>query len=329
MGETGSLLVAVALSVASSVVYAAAAVRQERLAAGSMSNLARDARWWAAIALNGVGAVLHLVALRYGPLSLVQPLGVLTLVLAVPFAASAGRRGVTAAERRGMALTVAGLLGLFLVIGSGGGVDTLTGYQLVVLLSATAAALAALGGRSRVPGASGLWAATAGGIAFGVSSAVSQTIAVHVSADGLAAVARPVVVVATVAVAALSTAGLLFTQRSYRAGLAAPLAVGTLANPVAAAAIGLVLLGERIAAGTVGVLRALVAAAVAAVGVALLSAARGAQADAGRAPAGTTGARADAGRAPTDTPGAPIGARRAAAGPPDGDAYARPRARVP
>jgi hypothetical protein len=278
MGATGSLLAAVALSVASSAAYAAAAVRQERLADGSMSSLARDARWWAAISLNGVGAVLHLVALRYGPLSLVQPLGVLTLVLAVPFAAAAGRRGVTTAERRGMALTVVGLLGLLLVIGSASGVATLTGYQLVVLLSATAAALAALGGRSRVPGASGLWAATAGGIAFGVSSAVSQTVAVHVSADGPAAAARPVVAAAAVAVAALSTAGLLFTQRSYRAGLAAPLAVGTLVHPVAAAVIGLVLLGERVAGGTVGALSALIAAAVAAAGVALLSAARGASA---------------------------------------------------
>jgi hypothetical protein len=290
MGETAALLVAVALSVASSVAYAAAAVRQERLADGSMSSLARDLRWWVAMALNGVGAVLHLVALRYGPLWLVQPLGVLTLVLAVPFAAVAARRGVTSAEGRGMALTVAGLLGLLVFVGTGGGVATLTGYQLAALLAAAAAALVALGGRSRVPGASGLWAATAGGIAFGVSSAVSQTVGVHLSTDGPAAVTRPVVAVAAVAMAALSTAGLLFTQRSYRAGLAAPLAVGTLVNPVAAAAIGLVLLGERVAAGTVGVLLALVAAAVAAVGVALLAAARGAPAGAappaGRAAAG-------------------------------------------
>ncbi len=34
--------------------------------------------WWSAVGLNATGALLHVAALNYGPLTLVQPLGALT-----------------------------------------------------------------------------------------------------------------------------------------------------------------------------------------------------------------------------------------------------------
>jgi ABC-type enterobactin transport system permease subunit len=63
----------------------------------------------------------------------------------------------------------------------------------------------------------------------------------------------------------------MFAQRSYRSGLGAPLAVGNIANPVAAAAIGVLLLGEGAGIDGVAVALALAAAAITAVGVYLLS----------------------------------------------------------
>jgi drug/metabolite transporter (DMT)-like permease len=266
-----SLLIAVLLCVASAMGYAAAAVLQARLAQRPFGVLVRMPLWWAAIALNGVGAGLHVVALRYGPLSLVQPFGVLTLVLAVPLAAFLARRAVTRAEGRGMGLTVAGLVGILLLAGTSSSIAVLTTAQLVGLLLVTAALLTALGGWGAVPGASGLWAATAAGVSFGVSSALTQTVAVHVTQDGLEALLNPAVAVAALAIAVLSTLGTLFTQRSYRDGLGAPLAVSTLANPVAAATIGLVLLGEQITGGALGAVAALTGAVVAAAGVTLLT----------------------------------------------------------
>ena len=233
--------------------------------------LLRMPMWWAAIALNGAGAALHVVALRYGPLSLVQPFGVLTLVMAVPLASVIARRAVNRVERQGITLTVAGLIGILLLAGTTDSIAVLTTAQLVGLLLVTAALLTALGGWSAVPGASGLWSAAAGGVAFGVSSALAQTVAVHVSGDGLGALLDPAIGVAAAAIAVLSTAGLLFTQRSYRDGLGAPLAVSTLANPVAAAAIGLLLLQEQIAGGTLGAGIAVVAAVAAGIGVSLLT----------------------------------------------------------
>jgi hypothetical protein len=265
------LVIAVLLCIVSAAGYAAAAVLQERLAQRPLGVLVRMPMWWTAIALNGVGAALHVVALRFGPLSLVQPFGVLTLVLAVPVAAVLARRAVTRVEGRGIGLTVAGLVGILLLAGTTTGIAVLTTVQLVGLLLVAAALLTALGGWSAVPGASGLWAAAAAGVSFGVSSALTQTVAVHVTDDGLSAVLHPAVALAALAIAVLSTAGTLFTQRSYRDGLGAPLAVSTLANPVAAATIGLVLLGEQITGGALGAVVALAGAAVAAGGVTLLT----------------------------------------------------------
>jgi hypothetical protein len=266
-----ALVLAVLLCVASAAGYAAAAVLQARLAQQPLGVLLGMPLWWAAIALNGVGAGLHVVALRYGPLSLVQPFGVLTLVLAVPLAAMLARRAVTRVEGRGIGLTVAGLIGILLLAGTTSGIAVLTTAQLVGLLLVTAALLTALGGWGAVPGASGLWVAAAAGVSFGVSSALTQTVAVHVTDDGFGALLNPTVAVAALAIAVLSTAGTLFTQHSYRDGLGAPLAVSTLANPVAAATIGLVLLGEQITGGLLGAAVALVSAVIAAAGVTLLT----------------------------------------------------------
>lgn len=115
-------VLAIALSLVSAAAYAAAAVAQERLAArstgtGLLRLLGRGAWWWSVL-LNAGAALLHVAALKYGTLTLVQPLGALTLVAAVPLGARAAGRRVTAAEWRGTALTLAGLAAL-LVAASG------------------------------------------------------------------------------------------------------------------------------------------------------------------------------------------------------------------
>jgi hypothetical protein len=255
-------LIAVVLSVLAGVAYASAAVLQERVAHRPLTTLLRMPAWWVTIALNGAGALLHVISLRYGPLSLVQPLGVLTLVLAVPIGAMVAGRRVSRTEVRGIALTIVGLTGiLLLVAASSAEVSALTTVQFVALLPATAALLAALGFRR-----SGLFDAAAGGVAFGVSSALTQTLAVQLSGVQL-----PLALVYGLAIVALSTAGTLFTQRSYRGGLGAPLAVSTLANPIAAAAIGFALLGEGIEGGVYGAVVAVAFGVAAAVGVVQLT----------------------------------------------------------
>ncbi|MFC4507273.1 MULTISPECIES: hypothetical protein [Streptomyces] len=264
-------LIAVVLSLFSAAAYAAAAVAQERLAArspgaGLVRMLGRGA-WWASVGLNASAALLHVVALKYGPLTVVQPLGALTLVAAVPMGARVAGRRVTAAEWRGTAYTLAGLAAILVTASGPAPDDVLSLPEAVAVAGATAAAIGLLARRGARPG---LRHATASGFASGVASALTQTVTVAATDRSGSLLSLEVVGVALL-VAAFATAGLLLSQTAYRGGLGAPLAMVTLANPVAAAAIGLVLLGERLQGGAAGVLLALAGAGFAGWGVVLLS----------------------------------------------------------
>lgn len=269
-------LIAVALALLSAVAYATAAVAQERLAArtgpGGLRRLLARGAWWSTVGLNAGGALLHVAALRFGPLTLVQPLGALTLVAAVPLGARAAGRRATHEEWRGTALTLAGL-GTLLPLTAGGAPDATLGTVAALAVAAGVLALVAL--LTHVPRGRGLGPAAASGITSGAASALTQALTVA----GLALTWRFAVV--GVLVAGLAVGGLLLSQTAYTEGLGAPLAVLTLANPLAAAAIGLTLLGERVHGGPAGIALAGLGAAVAGRGVVLLT----------RAPHGTPTAR--------------------------------------
>ncbi|GAA0898623.1 MULTISPECIES: DMT family transporter [Streptomyces violaceusniger group] len=273
-------VIAVALALASAVAYATAAVAQERLAAGGrpdrMPRLLLRGAWWGAVGLNSTGALLHVAALRYGPLTLVQPLGALTLVAAVPLGARLAGRRVVRDEWRGVVLALLGLGALLPVTAGETPRETLSlpeavGLAAVVLAFIGLCVRRGRGGRG-TPGR-GLRFATASGVASGVASALTQTLTVALAASrapGAALVSWRTVVVALL-VAAFAVSGLLLSQSAYGSGLGAPLATLTLANPVAAAAIGIVLLDERFRGGPGGWALAAVGAAAAARGVVLLS----------------------------------------------------------
>jgi hypothetical protein len=136
---------------------------------------------------------------------------------------------------------------------------------------AVAAVTAALIGLLARPGARpGIRHASASGVASGVASALTQTVTVAATDRSGSLLSVQVIGVALL-VAAFAAGGLLLSQTAYRDGLGAPLAVVTLANPVAAAMIGLSLLGESLRGGAAGVLLALAGAGLAAWGVVLLT----------------------------------------------------------
>ncbi|MEU5179264.1 hypothetical protein AB0G49_04315 [Streptomyces longwoodensis] len=266
-----ALAVAVVLSLFSAVAYAAAAVAQERLASRSpgagLVRMLGSGAWWGSVVLNASAALLHVVALKYGPLTVVQPLGALTLVAAVPLGARVAGRRVGAAEWRGTAYTLLGLA-VILVAASGPAPDDVLSVPEALAVAGSTAALIGLLAR---PGARpGLRHATASGFASGVASALTQTVTVAATDRSGSVLSLQVVGVALL-VAAFAAGGLLLSQTAYRDGLGAPLAVVTLANPLAAAVIGLSLLGERLRGGPTGVLLALAGAALASWGVVLLS----------------------------------------------------------
>ncbi|WRZ89272.1 hypothetical protein OHB54_09385 [Streptomyces sp. NBC_01007] len=263
-------LAAIVLSLFSAGAYASAAVAQERLAArsagsGTLRLLAHGAWWWS-VTLNAAAALLHVAALKYGTLTLVQPLGALTLVAAVPLGARIAGRRVSAVEWRGTALTLLGLAAL-LVTASGPAPDDVLSLPQALAVAGTTAVV--IGGLSR--GARpGLRHATASGFASGVASALTQTVTVAAT-DRSDSLPSAQVVVMTLLVAVFAAGGLLLSQTAYQGGLGAPLAVVTLANPLAAAVIGLSLLGERLQGGAAGLLLALAGASIAGWGVVTLS----------------------------------------------------------
>ncbi|MES9559563.1 MULTISPECIES: DMT family transporter [unclassified Streptomyces] len=283
-----SLALSVLLSLVSAVAYAAGAIVQERVATtGDGSSLAplRDRVWWAAVALNGGGAVLHVVALAYGPLSLVQPLGALTIVFALPMAALFVRRRAGATAWRGAIMATVGLAGLLALTGNAES-HSLNGSDQLMVAGVTLGAIALLVLVStgvRRPVVRSVVLAGAAGIAFGIASVFVKTVAVG-WVSGAVAAQLP----ALLAIAGFAAAGLLLSQAAYRgAGLTAPLATVTVVNPVVAAIVGIMMFGEQFRHGTAGTVLALACAVVAAGGLILLTSERlGAERRAARA-AGT------------------------------------------
>ncbi|MFF7713057.1 DMT family transporter [Streptomyces sp. NPDC007988] len=280
-----SLALSVLLSLVSAVAYATAAVVQERVAAGGPGGRyapVRSGAWWAAVGLNGAGGLLHVAALAYGPLSLVQPLGTLTLVIALPLAALSVRGGAGSGGPRGgagpgiwagAALATAGLAWLpALTETTGAGAPD--GAERAVLSGVSAAVIGSLfllAHRARRPGTRAVALAAGAGVSFGVASVFTKIVAEE-SADGPWGGLLPGLLPELLMIAGPGVAGMLLSQASYRgAGLAAPLATVTVVNPVVAAAVGVALFGERFRHGAAGTAAALVCAAAAACGLLLIA----------------------------------------------------------
>ncbi|MDX3524140.1 DMT family transporter [Streptomyces scabiei] len=268
-----ALALSVLLSFVSAVAYAGGAIVQERVADSSPGRSYAPLRrpvWWAAVGLNGLGGLLHVVALAYGPLSLVQPLGALTIVFALPMAALFVGRKAGATAWRGAIMATVGLAGLLSLVGSADA-RSLDTVQRVLVATASGCAVAALtvAGRAahRHPAVRSILLAVASGVAFGMSSVFTKTVAVDWT-DGVALSDLPTLAV----IGAFATAGLLLSQAAYRGGgLAAPLATLTVVNPVVAAVVGITMFGETFRYGTTGTLLALGCGVVAAGGLILLT----------------------------------------------------------
>ncbi|MFJ9742099.1 DMT family transporter [Streptomyces sp. NPDC101166] len=300
-----ALALSVLLSLVSAVAYAAGAIVQERVAESSPAEQYAPLRrpgWWAAVALNGSGGLLHVVALAYGPLSLVQPLGALTIVVALPMAALFVGRKAGATAWRGAIMATVGLAGLLSLVGAADAQSLNTAQRVgaaVVTGGAVAALTAAGRAAHRHPAVRSMLLATGAGVAFGMSSVFTKTVAVDWS-DGVSAGDVPSLAV----IGALATAGMLLSQASYRgAGLAAPLATLTVVNPVVAAAVGITMFGETFRYGSMGTVLALGCGVVAAGGLILLTTERLAAEQQEAAPVGVPGAVDGARSVGTAVPG--------------------------
>jgi uncharacterized membrane protein len=263
----GSLVWAVALSVLSAASYAGAAVAQERLAKHRHRGLGR---WAVALLLTASGVGLHVLALNFGTVAVVQALGTLTLLFALPISVLRYRTRIDVPAWIDAALTVAGLALIMslsvesaepsVLPDSAGRKLSMVTLGAVVLL---AAAAWPAGPRVRA-----VLLAGAAGVAFGISSVLSKSVMTSFTGGGLAAVALSQAGM----VVLLSTVGYLLGQLSYRgAGLATPLATVSVSNPVVAGIAGVVFFDESVRFGQAGQIAVGVAAVVMTLGVIGLS----------------------------------------------------------
>jgi drug/metabolite transporter (DMT)-like permease len=250
------LLPIVLLSLASAVSYGMAAVLQhhattkeppdESMRLSLVAKLAQQPLWLLGNALDGVGFLFQFLALRRGSLPLVEPLLVLSLVVALPIAAHFEHRRISMA-----ALASAGAIaiGLALFLGAGGpgvGHPHASTEGWIVLSGIVAVfCLATVAFRNRAT--SRQWAAVllaaGSGVAFGYAAALTERIGRllgHGVLHTLASWEPYALLVAGVG-------ALLLTQGAFHAGaLRLSLPTLTVAQPLVAIAISLIFFGERI-----------------------------------------------------------------------------------
>jgi drug/metabolite transporter (DMT)-like permease len=252
----GGLVSIVVLSLAAAVAYGLAAVLQhhvnvtestdQSMRLSFLASLARQPLWLVGNALDGVGYLLQFIALRRGSLSLVEPLLVLSLVVALPVAARLEHQRISRGGLRSAAAIAVGLA-LFLGVARPGVGHPHASLAAWIVLSAIVAALCGatlvLRPHMRSRASAAVLLAAGSGIAFGYTAALTERTgrlldrgAIHTLTSW-----EPYALLAAGAVA------LLLTQGAFRAGaLRLSLPTLTVAQPLVAIAISLSFFGEHI-----------------------------------------------------------------------------------
>lgn len=251
-------LAAVLCAFAAALLFAVSAVAQQHVASeiaegdALLPALVRSPRWWAGIVGDGGGFAFQVAALTLGSVLVVQPILVSMLIFALPLSAGLRKRRI-AARTWCVAMVLAVALAVFLIVGdpTAGTSDAPLHRWLLPLGSLLLLVAFCIGAACTVdaPALRALMLGTAGGALFGIAAALTAHVA-DLFADGLGSV------LGTWHLYALAAAGILglyLQQLAYRAGpLAASLPAVTVAEPLAAAVLGIAVLGEQLRTGPVG-----------------------------------------------------------------------------
>jgi hypothetical protein len=249
------------LALAAAVAFGIGSAAQQRAAARapSGSRLVREPRWLGGGLGVGLGLALQIIALAFGPVALVQPLGVAGVLVA---ALAAGHGRAAAPGVLACAVGLASFLLLARPAAAPPGAQPVDGVAVAlggVLLGVVLAA--AVVGVRRAGGARAAALAVAAGGCYGVSAGMLRVVASQVRADGIGA---PFGHGALYTAALIGPVGFVLSQLAFRAARsAAPvLAVLTTVDPLVAVAVGVCWLGERIAVAPAALAGELLAAAV-------------------------------------------------------------------
>ena len=234
-----------------------------------LTQLFRRPKWMLGAATTFGGAAMHIVALANGPLTVVQPLGMSGLPIAVLIAAAIDRRRVRRAELLGALAVSGGLVSLLMLLPHESTPPTLD-FASAAVLSGCAFALvggAAVMARRSLGAVNALFLAIGSGVAYGVFAAL-----VRVSgSSALQQVTGTVFWVAGLAVV-FCLLGMLFQQNAYRSGRFA-MSYSTLlvVDPITGSLIGVLVLNEQLPGTFLANAGVLLACAVTIAGVVVLT----------------------------------------------------------
>ncbi|MGY4103557.1 DMT family transporter [Nocardia sp. R16R-3T] len=243
---------AVVCALIAALLFAVAAVAQQHAAAtvpedeSLIRALMRNPRWWAGIVGDAGGYAMQVAALALGAVLLVQPILVSMLVFALPLSARLNRRRITP-RTWATAVALAAALACFLIVGDPTEGNTSAPLRdwippLAGLLGLLAVTVVVAFGTSD-PTRRALLFGAVGGALFGLAAALTEYVT-ELFEGGLIHVLGSW---QTWALVASGLIGLYLQQRAFQSGpLVASLPAVTIAEPLAAAFIGLTVLDEHL-----------------------------------------------------------------------------------
>ncbi|MEV6865079.1 hypothetical protein AB0M44_29240 [Streptosporangium subroseum] len=175
-------VLAAGVALLGSLFFALGAAFQQHEAARSaeprLRVLLRRPRWLLGGAAIAAGAIVHIFALSLGPLTVVQPMGVASLLFVLPIAAALHGRSPARGELVAACAVSIGLIGLVLLVPPSAQIPTLTGSGAVTMLAGTAlAALICFGIARRSAGAGRtVLLAVAAGVMYGATATISRVL---------------------------------------------------------------------------------------------------------------------------------------------------------
>lgn len=216
---------------------------------GLFARLLRDRQWWLGSLVAAAGFALQAAALGLGSVLLVQALLVTSLLFALPINARMTGRRVTRWEWIWAAL-LAGSVAVIVTVGNptaGDARGSLQTWTAVIAVLGPALVLCVIGARIWSGRVAAVLLALVSGALWGLFAVLTKGVVDRLDFGSWAGVWELLRTPELYAWALVAIAGTAWQQSSFRAGsLTASLPTMTVAEPVVAAVLGVVVLGEAL-----------------------------------------------------------------------------------
>lgn len=224
-----------------------------------LAKLLRDGRWWSGAGVLIASIGLQAAALGEGSVLLVQPLLTCSLLFALPINARLSQRAVTGQEWVWAGLLTAAVA-VIVTVGhpqEGRTNASLHTWAVVAVVLGPLLAGCIVAGRIRGGAVAAVLFAFVSGSLWGVFAVLAKEVVARLGDGGWAVLRAPELYACLLAV----LGGLVWSQSAFRAGpLTASMPTLQVSQPVVAAVLGVVVLGETLNTGPAGMVALVVAA---------------------------------------------------------------------